>query len=269
MKGKMFSFITEKPYHKLPSLETLERLYYADCLSAGQIAEQYGSSFNAVTLRLNRAGLPLRSLSEAQELVANHVELTTDLQSLFDGLLLGDGCIVPSNMNQPEYSHSAWYSHADKHKEYIKWLASELAKHNISVRTTVRNGYPLLQSLCYRELFSLRQMWYPQGFKKVPLDLELTPSILRNWYIGDGNFRKGKNHTKKSERVMIAIFFDDRGKSLLSARLHELGISNTIIPEGIYIRAKTRRTFFQYILSDNPYIPSCYLYKFPEEYCYD
>lgn len=75
--------------------------------------------------------------------------------------------------------------------------------------------------------------------------------------------------TKKSEVLTIAMFFDDEGKNLLSLQLKKIGIDNTLSQSGIYIRANSRRNFFHYILSDNPIIPNCYHYKFPEWYCYD
>jgi len=261
----MFGFVTK--YHKLPSIDALKKLYYEERFSTNKIASIYGSSCNAVLLKLKRSGNKPRTLSEGQEIVANHLEMTLALQSLFDGLLLGDGCMFPHN------GKSACYSHADKHREYIDWLRCELAQHGIECKLQEHQGYTRLQSLCYRELFSVRKRWYPQGKREVPSDIKLLPSVLRNWYIGDGSFRKGKfngvRHTKKSESLMICKSQDREGILLLSSKMKSLGIENTLVPEGIYIRANSRKQFFQYVLSDKPFIPSCYQYKFPEEYCYD
>lgn len=255
------------PYHKLPSISILKKLYYEERLSTKKIASLYGSSGNAILLKLKRNGNKPRTLSEGQEIVANHFEITSALQSFFDGLLLGDGCMFPHN------NKSACYRHADKHREYVEWLESELAKHGVKVRVEYHAKVSLLDSLCYREFFIIRQRWYPEGKRKAPLNISLSPSILRNWYIGDGSFKKGKfngtTYTKKSERVMICRNQNNEDRTFLCGKLKILGIETTLVSEGIYIRANSRRRFFQYILSDNPHIPRCYLYKFPEEYYND
>ncbi len=109
----------------------------------------------------------------------------------------------------------------------------------------------------------MRNKWYPKGKKQTPRDIVLAPIVLLNWYIGDGSYRKGKNNTKSAERVIIAKF-DVEGKIILSAKLDELEIKNTITKEGIYICALNRNKFFR-VLIETKSIPECYKYKFPQE----
>ncbi len=126
-----------------------------------------------------------------------------------------------------------------------------------------KRKYYHLQTRYYRNLNELYNRWYPNGKKKIPKSIELTPTTLFNWYIGDGSFRKGYNNTKKSERVMLCIEFDIIGRKFISNRLNKLKIKNSIYSDGIYIKAESRCGFFRFMLSENNFIPNCYQYKFP------
>jgi len=37
--------------------------------------------------------------------------------------------------------------------------------------------------------------WYESGSKVWPADIELTPTVLKHWYCGDGSLRNGKSPT--------------------------------------------------------------------------
>jgi len=253
MESRMFSLINMN-YHKLPDIEQLKRHYFDEYKSLSEIALIYGSSKTAVSLRFKRNNIPIRTKKEAWTIIANHIELTDKLLEELDGLLLGDGCLCPSN------SISAWYSHGDKHPTYIKWLKAHLK--TLSLECTIATPTKLY-SKSYRELYDLRLKWYPNGKKKIPDDLVLTPTTLRNWYIGDGNYRPGKNGTKKCERVSIAVIKLD--PMPLYDQFLELGFPFNKHKDGIYIPAKYRKKYFQYMMTGNPDIPNCYMYKFPME----
>lgn len=251
-------------YHKLPNIEVLRRFYVDQKLSTLKIASQYGATPRAVATKLKRAGMEIRSLSDSQSLIANYIKLTKNLIYFLDGLLLGDGSLIMASRQK-----SVCYSHTDKNRSYLEWLAVQLVKFGLGVAKIRKNGNAFaIRTKYYRDLKWLRNHWYPHGRKKVPVDIEITPTILRNWYIGDGSYRKGKINkngvsTKKGERVLIAMEFDKEGKERLSGKLTLLGFSNTIHHEGIYIRARDRNSFFKFMLSDNLVIPECYKYKFP------
>jgi len=261
--SRMFSFITERrdTYHKLPDVETLARLYFDEKLSTAQIARMYGSSKVAVRLKLKRNGYLLRSCSEGQDLVANHISLSSEAIEYLDGLLLGDGTITISSLGK-----SAAYRHTDKHKEYVRWLMKRLQRYGLEASTPIcqRGETFFFCTKWYRELVNIRYRWYPNGKKRVPKDLELTPIVLKNWYIGDGSYRPGKKGTLKGERVLIACIKLD--KNVLNKKLQEIGVKTSVYPYGFYIKSESRPRFFQYMLSDDPEIPPGYQYKFPIHY---
>lgn len=253
MAARMFPFVIKNSYHKLPSLEKLKEHYFYEKMSLSEIAKLYGSSKAAIRLRFQRNNINRRTLKESWEIIGNHIELTPKAIEELDGFLLGDGCLVPHNMI------SASYTHTDNYPQYIKWLRKHLSDYGLEITIPNENR---LDSKSYRELYDQRLRWYPEGQKEIPPDLILTPPTLRNWYIGDGGYYKGYNNTKKGETVMI--YCTKLKPELLYPQFKELEIPVTKYKKGLYIPAKNRRTFFEYITSDNPNIPPCYHYKLPK-----
>ena len=101
----------------------------------------------------------------------------------------------------------------------------------------------------------LREKWYPFGKKLIP-NIELVPITIFNWYIGDGSFDK----KSKSHKVVICSQFDQKGKIEMAKKLTNIGISNSIYLNCIYI--KNKKDFFEFILNHNFSIPESYNYKF-------
>jgi len=114
----------------------------------------------------------------------------------------------------------------------------------------------------YQELKDLRERWYPNGVKKVPDDIKLTPSTLFNWFVGDGSYIPG---SQGSLKLSVTCKNMREGLPTLKEKLKKLGIGCTINSTGIRIRNSHQDNFFDYILSDGVEIPPCYEYKFPEE----
>ncbi len=258
MKGKNYN-------HKLPGIEALKNHYFVDNMSSNGIAKKYGVTKGAVLIKFRRYGVKRRTMSEAQELIANHVTLTRTIIAFINGLLLGDGCIITT----PE-GKSASYSHTDKHEEYLIWLKKEFEKFSIGcskITQYQRTQHPKtlyysIKTKNYRDFMHFRNIWYPEGKKKIP-QIELTPTVLYNWYIGDGSYHKYLNRKSGGEKVVICSQFNQEGKLRMSGQLLNIGIENSIYPDCIYLKAKSRKRFFDYILSSGIITPSCYKYKFP------
>ncbi|MCK9434376.1 MAG: hypothetical protein M0R32_06020 [Candidatus Cloacimonetes bacterium] len=265
-KGNAYNF-------KLPSIEILKRLYFNEGLSSLKIAKKFGVTKAAVRLKMTRAGIKLRTKSDSQKLNSNFIKLNKRLVEFINGLLLGDGSLVMAR-----HRKSARYLHSDKNKEYIYWLKKELEKFGLEVkiRTEIRDigkneikdlkRYYHLSTKSYRDFMSLRRRWYPNGKKKTP-DIKITPITLFNWYIGDGHynppFKEGK---LRGEQVTIAMLYDYAGRTVLVEKLNKLGIYCTEHKTCIYVRSKSKQSFFDYIGQHKYLVPECYKYKFPEGY---
>lgn len=248
--------------HKLPETNLLKKLYFGRGMSCSEISEIYNVTVGAVKNKFNRYNIKLRTLGESQKLLSNYVNLSNKLVEFLDGLLLGDGSFVLSSRKK-----SARYKHSDKNKLYLIYLKKQLSNFNIESSKIYRDrkGYFHFHTKSYRDFVKLHKRWYIHGKKKIPFDLDITPTILKNWYIGDGSFKEGYNNTKKSERVMICTEFDINGRQSISKKLNELNIKNSIYSNGIYIKAENRIYFFKFMLSKDKNIPKCYRYKFPNE----
>ena len=228
------------------------------------IAKEFHVTKAAVRLKLKRHGINLRTMSEAQALVANYIELSESVLHFIDGLLLGDGCVFPN-----KHGLSAFYRHSDKNASYIKFLSQAFLTMGMECRLYHRDKISQLCSKSYRNFMAIRNRWYPEGTKKVPTDIVLKPITLLNWYIGDGSFHEGKNGTLKSERITIAMLYDEQGKDLLRIKLQEIDIANTSHRGCIYIKANSKQRFFDYMSKAQIQIPQCYKYKFPRRYYHD
>lgn len=248
----------------------LRNQYWGENKSIRAVAKECGCpSHRTIRYWMVKFSIPRRDAIESRTLIANHVSITKELTAFLNGLLLGDGHLALVQRTKK----SARYQHTDKHREYLGWLIGKLDSFGLAqsgkIRfyesTTGRVTYQV-RTRHYRELKQLRDLWYPNGKKRIPKTLVLDPITLKNWYIGDGLFVLGKKGTKKGEIVEICIEFDNRGKERMIKQLWRLGIPCSDYNNGIYIRAGGRKRFFNYMLSENSVIPPMYEYKFPEHY---
>ncbi len=168
--------------------------------------------------------------------------------------MLGDGCLQT-------YSYlSAWFAYTSKHLEYIHYVADTLAEFGITRAGKIHtnSGYYSYASLCYVELFPVWMDWYIYGGKQVPKDIELTPVVCRQWYIGDGCLCKSPTGTPYINIATCGFLPVD--VLWLVYRLKALGFHATHQPSRNTICISTRSTkdFLSYI-GECPV--KCYKYK--------
>ncbi len=145
----------------------------------------------------------------------------------------------------------------------MRWLRDKFENYRIecaNIRGHNNDTYAI-RTKHYRDFVYFRQRWYPNNKKKIPPTLELNPTVLFNWFIGDGSYIKGN-------KVFIATQFDVEGRTRIARNLEKIGIDNSIYNPGIYIKADSRTEFFRYILSSGLEIPTSYQYKFPRDLIY-
>lgn len=200
----------------------------------------------------------------------NHMILNQQLLEYLNGELLGDGNLNP--INGKNGITSVRYQHGSSRKGYIEWLIRKLnelgmeqsGKINISIhrppsakRLCTTYGY---SSKSYVELKKLYMKWYPKGKKIIPRDLKLTPIIVRQWYIGDGYYSKGK-----SSLAFATCAFIKKNLDILVYKLKELGINCYIRKDRVCINADSFFNFFEYIGECPEEIKDIYGYKWPTE----
>jgi len=176
------------------------------------------------------------------------------------GEILGDGCVkMPGN-------RSALYSHGSKYKEYLIWLSGQYDEWGIEQSGRINRykdkktgaiyyGY---KSRSYPELVPIYKRWYPDGKKTVPKDLELTPIMARQWYIGDGGFN---DYKRKHPGIVLSTYdFDQQSVEYLVGELCRQGFKAMRRPASntIGLSAHSVQDFLNWI---GPCPISCYDYK--------
>ena len=203
-------------------------MYRIKRISISQIAEEMGISRTPMHNWFHKLNIPIRSRAERTHLVeANHCNLSQEAREWIDGELLGDGCLCSRS------SYSARISYGSKYPEYIQYVLDTLKSFGIEQSGRIKKYYNKkgncytynYASRAYVELLPVRKRWYPEGKKIVPKDLELTPLILRQHYIGDGSLihRKGK----KPRIILATCSFPISDVEWLINKLNKLGFKAT------------------------------------------
>lgn len=170
------------------------------------------------------------------------------------GHLLGDGSIVP---RKDRSTNLSFFAIACKHDEYIEWLVQNnplLVKSESKVylndtvdkRTSVNSHIAWAKTRSSSLLAEYRKVWYPEGKKKIPLDIKPTSLSWLIFYMEDG-------YTKKGKSVQLSV--NDFSEEAIDYLREDLSANNIDTGVGfdqdklakIYIRQGSRQAFFEYI----------------------
>lgn len=233
--------------------EWLQHPYEMNKRSTYDIAAELGVSPSTICRWLHRHNIKVRDPDESYFLThRNELEISPHLMKLLEGELLGDGCIVPSGRR------TAVYGHATKHREYIVWLAEVFASEGLLQSGRIRRvvNFPgenhssvtyVYRSRSYESLMELRNRFYPQGKKIVPADLTLTPIVVRQWYIGDGQIQGPPR--QRASITLHTCAFDEISIERLLNSLAGLGflVTHQKARNTIHISAHSTEAFLKYI----------------------
>lgn len=123
--------------------------------------------------------------------MANTLSFTAEQYSIINGSLLGDGCIAKGRGNKLTCSFSKCQT--ERRIEYLEWHLEKLNPFSSSIKTY--DNYALgkkyrkstLITHTHEDFKYLRDKWYPNGKKIVPLDLKLDPLSIGIWFCDDGS----------------------------------------------------------------------------------
>jgi len=192
-------------------------------------------------------------------------------RQVFEGLMLGDGTIVPNGAS-PYFALSL---SGEKHMSYLTLIHDTLELLGMDVvqptaRLSISKGKPYmhcrLRTLTSPALLLERERWYPNGsrWKVVPGDIHLQPATVAHWFMGDGY---------SSYRLSGSVYarlcteaFSAHGVNLLRGELAALGIGTTAYEikvahgDGFIINIKeSSMTNFMRMVA--PYIVEPFMYK--------
>ena len=187
---------------------------------------------------------------------AGHCHLSNAMLEWLNGELLGDGHLC-------SFTCSARFQYSSKYLEYINYVSDTLAQFGIiqsgkiqrRVTSVISYNY---KSRSYTDLFDVWAAWYMYGNKQIPKDLELTPIVCRQWYIGDGCLKKS---TAGTPYIVIGTCgFPVWDVLWLVTELRHLGFITTYYPSSNYLSISTSSTkdFLNYI---GKCPVECYKYK--------
>jgi hypothetical protein len=211
---------------------------------------------------MKKHGIKIRSQIEVAKLRFNKsIPVSPRLAEFLKGSMLGDGHIREGRI----VSH---YQLCIKHLEYIKHVQTIFRESGY--KTGWYESYnPKLDCTHYTfyvnstvELHYYRKIWYPNGIKCVPKDIELTPLSCLYWYLEDGS-------PDLTNQRITGIVFSTPGftklenKNLVNKLKRVLNITGGVsINKRNYIRLNKipALLFLNYIGGKSPV--QCYTYKF-------
>ncbi len=154
------------------------------------------------------------------------------MQELFDiinGSLLGDACVKVDKGKYFTFKYTA------KDRRFLENLKERFEKFDIKCWISADNSSVF--SLCfyintcpYPEFMHLREDWYKKENGKtqkiLPKDLEITPTTLFYWYIGDGCLVRRKNDDNRVPTLCLATnCFSKEDVEILLEKLRKLNLN--------------------------------------------
>lgn len=134
---------------------------------------------------LRKFGVQLRPPGRPQ----NSIPLSDLALRLITGHILGDGCL--SLITPPLINSNFSLVQCMAHEDVILWTQQLLSHENVPTKVYERTDGALFLYTPHAPSFThLRHLWYPQGKKIVPTNLELSPLAMLAWYLGDGSLHK-------------------------------------------------------------------------------
>jgi len=214
--------------------------------------------------------------------VCHEPPLSEYLFDIIKGNLMGDGCIDKADKNPNLVCEMT-------NREYLEFLDDELGVFSTQVRMTKtaeeaakenreRDFRPNAKAEDYSDKYSLRTRnleqleelsdWYSSGKKVFPEDLELTPTILKHWYVCDGHYSLKEEsvrgnivlsmNNERDNKEKIEKYFDDIGVEV--GRWREYDAGDYIDCSAVFHADETER-LFEYMGSPLP----GFEYKWPKK----
>ncbi len=163
---------------------------------------------------------------------------------LLDGILMSDG-----NLTVPGQCHYPRYQQTCKEPTFLEWVASWLpTESRISgPHPSGKYQYWLLSTRTSPIYVSAYQYWYPQGKKLLPSDLQVTPSLLLNEYLGDGFLMA--NPEKQVQHIEFGTYgFDREALSGFVSKLQEQNLQFRLKQNNsLYLRGGRVQHFLDYV----------------------
>ena len=239
----------------------LREKYWGDGLTCPEIGKLVNRNFRTILYWMEKLNISRRSKSLTNHLMQKNEDiiLSQKAKDFINGELLGDGTVIQRSI------YSAYYSHGSKYKEYLEWLIENFQSWGIECMQIRKRecenyiGY-YFATHDYPTFIEFRKRFYPNGKKIIPKNINLSPIVLRQFYIGDGGLIKSKSG--KFSIKLYTYGFSIKDVLFLMVKLKELGIETTRQKSNIiHIGVKSAPKYLDYIGKCPEEIKDIYGYK--------
>jgi len=229
-------------------------------------------SSSSIYNTLIRNNIPVRSKSESVGMAVSTLDYsvsleTDDMIEWIDGFNLGDGYISYHSSKDCLW-RGARYVIGTVEKEWCEYAMSKFLPYRVSNPKQygkISDRSPRLSwsstTLTHPDIIKQAQRWYPNGKKRVPKDIRITPISLLLWYLGDGSITKsGISYTI---RFATCAFDPNDIENILMPKMKQFGLDvwrDQCGKNDIKMATKSTNRFFDIIGRKSPI--SCYNYKF-------
>lgn len=233
----------------------LKQRYWENGLTSGEIAEECDVNPDTILKWLKKTGVGTRDRNERRR---NWIDPSDELVESIEGLLLGDGY-----MGVGSEGGGAYFQEVDTDKEYIEWLKPHLS--DLGLEGCIDQTHPDRENPYWRftssKVMDLRPVWdkwYGDDGKRIPDGIEITPTKMLFWYLGDGWL--SESHGEPTVGIAVVTLSD--GLSQVVRQLNDAGITCSKFSQGLRIWSESHEDFFEYIAQSPIEPPGCYSYKF-------
>jgi hypothetical protein len=176
---------------------------------------------------------------------------------ILDGLLIGDASI-PKNQNL------FYFGQCQASREYVEFVARQLGIPVERVQDRARQPdrrtgrvyrCSELRTLSHPCFARLRERWYRDGVKVVPLDLQVSQPFLLHWFLCDGGCSINRG---SAQMTLCTDSFTHTEVVFLRDLLEGVGIESRVTGRRLRVRQKSIECFYEYI-GESPV--QCLAYK--------
>lgn len=145
----------------------------------------------------------------------DYPKLSDHQHEVITGILMGDGYI--------KHTSASYYLGVQMvTEEYLEFISSDVFPIlSTSVSSNCRDIYTW-RTRALPEINQYRD-WYNSGEKVFPENIELTPTILKNWYVCDGSLAKRKN----TEHIRIGLTNERKNEEKVRKYFDNIEVSIT------------------------------------------
>lgn len=183
---------------------------YKSGISANKISIKYNKNIGSIMYLLRKNNIHIRSISESVNLHYSNntnrdkIIFNSNFEQFIIGLMCGDGSLRLTKKSL--YPH---YNHTDKHKTYLIYLKKIFQDYGIvcgNITKNKSNNTYRFQTETLKSYLEVYNKFYINSTRKKVENINITPIILYNWYIGDGNIKKNKDSKNISTEITCKYY---------------------------------------------------------------